>query len=274
MRLGRIAPRFTLWHSRDTRSLRVLWTFEELRLQRSRDYRLHTLPFPPRQHNPEFLKTNVLGTVPWFEHQEADDASPRAAMSESCAAPLYLVSLFDSLGVKPGESDYGAYLNWLFHADATLTFPQAVVMRYGLFERGRADAAAVDYGKWYIARLRLLNATLADGRAFVCGDRFTIADICITFALFNASEHGICGGALKAAGGEPLCAYYKPQTLAYLQRMMERPAWCACAVYMCVIYASCVLLGVPTTIPALHPSTGRCSFTLQVRSAGGADTLG
>ena len=134
-------PRFTLWHSRDTRSLRILWTFEELGLRRGRDYALRVLTFPPRVHHPEFLATNRLGTVPFFEHREQWDAAPRAAMSESCAVPIYLADLHRSpLALQMGEHDYPAFLNWVMHADATLTFPQAVVMRYALFERGRTEA--------------------------------------------------------------------------------------------------------------------------------------
>ena len=127
-------PRFRLWHCRNTRSLRILWALEELQLKRGRDYAMRTLPFPPRQHSPDFLKTNALGTVPWFEHQEPHDAAPRASMSESCAVPLYLVDILQQpeapfLGVRRSDAGYGEFLNWLFHADATLTFPQAVVMR-------------------------------------------------------------------------------------------------------------------------------------------------
>ena len=215
---------FKLWHTRNARSLRVLWTFEELGLQRTRDYRLITMPFPPREHQPEFLHINPVGTVPWFEH--GDDHTTLAAMSESCAIPLYLVNLLGStLGMQPSEHEFSSYLNWLFHADATLTFPQTVVMRYGLHEPGRAEEAATDYARWYVARLRLLNASLGDGREYLCGDRFTIADICIAFALFNASEHGLLGGGLVAAGRDPLCSFYKPQTRAYLERMMARPGW-------------------------------------------------
>ena len=76
-------PRFSLWHARNARSLRVLWTFEELGLKRGRDYTLHTLRFPPRAHHPEFLDVNQLGTVPWFEHRERHDVEARTAMSES-----------------------------------------------------------------------------------------------------------------------------------------------------------------------------------------------
>jgi glutathione S-transferase len=221
-------PRFRLWHSADTRSLRVLWTLEELGLKRGKDYAMRTLPFPPRQHTPDFLSTNVLGTVPYFEHQEVGDATPRASMTESCAVPQYLVEQVGddaNLTIPPGHHDRGAYLNWLCHADATLTFPQAVVMRYGIFEQGVADAAADGYSKWFVARLRLLNLALDDGRAFLCGDRMTIADICVTYALYNACEHGIFGLGLASVGKEPLSAFYKPQTRAYLERMLERPAW-------------------------------------------------
>lgn len=138
-----IMARFRLWHSVDARSLRILWTFEELGLKRGRDYVMQTLPFPPRQHRPEFLeKKNVLGTVPYFEHYE--NAMLRASMTESCAVALYVAKLHEcpNLTIRENEQDHGAFLNWLFHADATLTFPQSVVMRYGVFEPGIAEAAA------------------------------------------------------------------------------------------------------------------------------------
>ena len=169
----------------------------------------------------------VLGTIPYFEHQEAHDAAPRASMTESCAVPLYITEIVSQprLSILAGQAERGAFLNWLHHADATLTFPQAVVMRYGVFEPGVAEAAAEGYAKWFVARLRWLNGTLSDGRRFLCGDRMTIADICVAYALYNGSERGLCGLGLASAGKEPLSNYYKPHTRAYLDRMMERPAW-------------------------------------------------
>jgi glutathione S-transferase len=165
-----LLPRFRLWHSLDARSFRVLWTFEELALRRGRDYALHTMRFPPRQHHPEFIERNPLGTVPWFEHTEPGELRPRASMSESCAVALYLAELHSSpLALRSGDDEYGGFLNWLHHAE-TLTFPQAVVMRYALFERERGlRAAAEDYARWFHARLRLLNTALADGRTFLVG---------------------------------------------------------------------------------------------------------
>ena len=66
--------------------------------------------------------------------------------------------------------------------------------------------------KWYHARLRRLNRFLADGREYLVDNRFTIADIDITYALH-------LGETLK------IDERYKPQVRDYLKRMRERPAF-------------------------------------------------
>ena len=66
----------TLWHSPDARSLRCLWTLEEIGVP---DYTLITMPFPPRFFHRDFLKINVLGTIPFLK--DGDNA-----MTESCAS--------------------------------------------------------------------------------------------------------------------------------------------------------------------------------------------
>merc|ERR1712048_978086 len=107
-------------------------------------------------------------------------------MTESCSIPMYLVEKFGptSLQVKPSEPDFGAYLNWITHADATLTFPQTVYLRFVVQEAKKGlQEAGEAYAKWFIARLRLLDQVLSDGREFLCAGRFTIADICVTFPL-------------------------------------------------------------------------------------------
>ena len=137
---------------------------------------------------------------------------------ESGAILQYLAEKFGSpdpeaeLVVRPSEPGFSQYLNWLFHADATLTFPQTILLRYREQEPDQGlQTAGEDYGKWYIARLRMLDATLEDGREFLVADRFTLADVCITYALFLGTTLG-------------LDERYKPQTKAYLERMMARPA--------------------------------------------------
>jgi glutathione S-transferase len=115
--------------------------------------------------------------------------------------------------LKPQDAEYGSYLNWLFHSDATLTFPQTIFLRYSKLEpeERRQPVVAQDYRKWYLARLRLLDAHL-ETREFLCDDRFTVADIAIGYALY-------LGQSLE------IDADYQPQTLAYLERLKERPGF-------------------------------------------------
>jgi len=165
------------------------------------------LPFPPRVFKKDYLDVNSLGTVPYFVDGDTH-------MTESSAICQYLVDRYQQydFGLRPDHPEYGAYLNWLHHADATLTFPQTISMRYYYLEpTPEKQAVADDYAKWFIARLRRLDAHLLEHEYLVDG-RFTVADIAICYALNFAR-------ALK------LDERIKPQTLAYLERMTARPAF-------------------------------------------------
>jgi len=194
-----------LYHCRNARSLRPLWTLEEL----GADYELVNMPFPPRSAYPGYLGINPLGTVPTF-------VDGPLTMTESTGICHYLVDKAapTPLRVDPSEPAYGEYLNWLYRSDATLTFPQTIVLRYTRLEpeARRLPQAVEDYSVWYLSRLRSVETALGDGRAFLCADRFTIADIAVHFALFFGRSLG-------------LDERYKPHCVAYLERLMERPAF-------------------------------------------------
>ena len=172
-----------LWHCRDARSFRVLWALEELGL----DYELVLLPFPPRWREPAFLEVNPLGTIPFF----TDGA---AAMTESAAIAEYLAVRHGTgtLAVSPDDADYGAWLNWLHHGEATLTFPQTLVLRYTILEpeERRIPKVAADYLRWFLGRTLLADRALADGRDWLCAGRFTAADISVGYALLLAATLG------------------------------------------------------------------------------------
>ena len=164
-----------LHHCRDARSFRALWALEELGLP----YELKLLPFPPRFRAREYLALNPFGTIPLLI-----DGATR--MTESAAICQYLADRHGSppLRVEPSEPAYGAYLNALHQGEATLTFPQTIVLRYGQLEpeERRLPQAVADYGKWTIGRLRALESWIA-GAEFVAAGRFTMADISIAYAL-------------------------------------------------------------------------------------------
>ena len=100
------------------------------------EYELDMMPFPPRVFQKEYLETNMLGTVPYLVDGDVK-------MTESVAMCQYIVEKYGptDLCVQPDEKDYPNYLNWLFHSDATLTFPQTVVLRYKFQEPGVAYGA-------------------------------------------------------------------------------------------------------------------------------------
>lgn len=175
-----------LWHCNDARSFRVLWALEELGLT----YDLVSLPFPPRWAQPEYLQTNPLGTIPYFEDGPAK-------MTESAAICEYLAVRHGTgtLAVGAEEDDFGAWLNWLHHGEATLTFPQTLVLRYGVLEKPerRIPQVVNDYRKWFVARTVLAETALADGREWLCAGRFTVADISVGYALLLAETLGHLG---------------------------------------------------------------------------------
>lgn len=195
-----------LWHCHNTRSLRVLWALEEMQL----NYQLHSLPFPPRVLAKEFLTLNPLGTVPFMQ-------DGNITLTESCAMLYYLVERHStssiSLGIDKDNVNYGDYLNWLFQSDATLTFPQTLLLRYSQFEPVERQNPQVveDYKIWFLSRLKKVNQQLLQ-QEYLVDNKFTIADIAVGYALYLGELLG-------------LASIYQPQTLAYLTRLKARPAF-------------------------------------------------
>lgn len=190
-----------LYHCADARSFRALWALEEMGLA----YKLHLLPFPPRIRQPTYLDANPLGTIPLLIDGET-------RMTESAAIVQYLAVKNGPtpLAVAPDEEGYGAWLNWLHFGEATLTFPQTLVLRYRMLEppERRLPQAADDYAQWFHSRLRHVERALSE-REWLVASRFTAADISVGYALLLAKS-------LKIDQGFP------PQVAAYWERLKAR----------------------------------------------------
>jgi len=194
-----------LYHCHDARSFRALWTLEEMGLA----YRLHLLPFPPRFLAPEYLAQNPLGTIPLLVDGET-------RMTESSAIVEYLTRKYGAdsgLAVEPDEPGFGAWLNALHFGEATLTFPQTLVLRYTRLEpkERRQPQVADDYAKWFLARLKGLEAIVSQSE-FVAAGRFTGGDISVAYALLLAQSLG-------------LADRFPPAVAAYWDRMQARPGF-------------------------------------------------
>jgi glutathione S-transferase len=191
----------TLYHCNAARSFRPLWMLEELGLS----YDLKMLRFPPRVFAKDYLAINPLGTIPYMIDGET-------RMSESSGICHYLGARYGPtpLVVNVDEPAYGAFLNWMYFSDATLTFPQTLVLRYTQLEpeERRNPQVATDYAKWFLGRLRAVEAATGKTET-LCADRFTAADISVGYALRLAENIG-------------LAKDFGPNVAAYWQRLQAR----------------------------------------------------
>lgn len=193
-----------LYHCISARSFRPLWTLEEMGLS----YELVMLPFPPRIFAKDYLAINPLGTIPTLFDDDM-------RMTESAAICHYLATRHgpSPLAVGMSEPDYGRWLNWLYMSDATLTFPQTLVLRYARLEppERRLPQAAEDYKKWFLGRLRIVEEA-AGKSEYLAASRFTVADITVGYALMLAEILGMSGE-------------FGPNVAAYWARLKSRPAY-------------------------------------------------
>jgi glutathione S-transferase len=194
----------TLYHCDGARSFRPLWMLEEMGLA----YELKMLPFPPRVFAKDYLALNPLGTIPLMIDGET-------RMTESSGICHYLGIKYGPtpLMVDAADPAYGAFLNWMYFSDATLTFPQTLVLRYSQLEpeERRNPQVATDYANWFLGRLRAVEAAAAKGET-LCAGRFTAADIVIGFALRLAESIG-------------LAKDFGPNVAAYWARLQEREGY-------------------------------------------------
>ncbi|OPZ00578.1 glutathione S-transferase [Bradyrhizobium sacchari] len=190
----------TLYHCEAARSFRPLWMMEEMGLP----YELKMLPFPPRVFAKEYLAINPLGTIPFMTDGET-------RMTESSGICHYLGIKYGPTPLMVSSEDpaYGAFLNWMYFSDATLTFPQTLVLRYSQHEPEQRNNKVVgDYAKWFLGRLRAVEAATANADT-LCAGRFTAADIAIGFALRLAETTG-------------LAKDFGPNVAAYWTRLQQR----------------------------------------------------
>jgi len=96
-------------------------------------------------------------------------------------------------------------------AEAAQLAIQEAAGRTGEFSRQGLKQAADDYTQWFFSRLKSVEQAAGE-REYLCAGRFTIADICVGYALYLADTLGLRGG-------------FKPNTEAYYKRLSERPAF-------------------------------------------------
>jgi glutathione S-transferase len=193
----------TLYHAPNARSLRVLWTLEELGAKAD----VKTLPFPPREKQPDYLKVNPTGAIPAMVDGDR-------VMTESLAICEYVAAKHgSSLLVAPGEPERVPFLEWLWYGESTLMTPLSRLGRVAsLRVKGEAiDVVMADARESLLVRLKSLEQRL-EGRDFLVAGRLTLADVSVGYPLHLIAVFGI---------DMPLGT----RTAAYRERLRTRPAF-------------------------------------------------
>eukprot|EP00929_Paragymnodinium_shiwhaense_P001129 TRINITY_DN101352_c0_g1_i1.p1 TRINITY_DN101352_c0_g1~~TRINITY_DN101352_c0_g1_i1.p1 ORF type:complete len:248 (-),score=25.11 TRINITY_DN101352_c0_g1_i1:71-751(-) len=130
--------------------------------------------------SPEFLKINPLGEIPALITQE------NVALCESTTIVKYLDELHGPTSVVGQNSlDRGLTDMWIRRVDEKIIAPMGEAFRSGTMAKWFAERrpgyihpeVVEPMRKASLAGLKWLDTQLSDGRQFLCGDRFTLADI-------------------------------------------------------------------------------------------------
>lgn len=152
----------------------------------------------------EFLAVNPMGKVPTLVHH-LDDGD--RVVTEAAAICLYLAEMHPEAGLLPNEGETADYLRWTFFAAGPVE--QAITSRAMKFEPGPEQQAMAGWGS-FERTMDTLEAHLAD-TVYVCGDRFTMADVYVG----SSVDWGMTFGIIP-----PREAF-----VAYAERMQARPKY-------------------------------------------------
>lgn len=165
------------------RGFRVVWLLEEMGLP----YRLRPVDLLAGvEHDPEYLAINPAGYIPALQDGEV-------TLVESIAIMEYLMARHGPTPLAPHPSDpaFPAYQQFLHLGEAGLAAPLyiTVVSRNLAPEPERDNWGARKAREVFESRLTLVTRKLATS-PYLAGERFTAADISVTYALEFAQRTG------------------------------------------------------------------------------------
>ncbi|PLK25538.1 glutathione S-transferase family protein [Novosphingobium sp. TH158] len=150
------------------------------------------------------LAANPMGKVPTLvHHSETGDR----VVSECAAVCAYLAEMHPEAGLLPSDAELADYYRWLFFAAGPLE--QAIVGKSMGWEVPKEREGMVGFGS-FDRTLAALRGHFS-GNAFVCGARFTMADVYVGSQI----DWGLTFGSIPP----------DPEFVAYAERLQARAAY-------------------------------------------------
>ena len=182
----------TLYTNPQSRGRIARWMLEEV----GEPYETVVLDYGTTMKSPEYLAINPMGKVPALKHGDT-------VVTEAAAICAYLADAFPAKHLAPFLDDRGAYYRWLF------------------FAAGPIESAVTAKSQGFTGKKEMLGfGTFEDTMAavehavsrsdYLCGDRFTAADLYVGSQL----GYGMMFGIIDE----------RPAFEAYVGRLRARPA--------------------------------------------------
>ena len=154
----------------------VHWMLEEL----GEPYETRWVGYGEEMKSPEYLAVNPMGKVPALRHLRRDEGGADAnevVLTETAAICAYLAAVYPAAGLMPTADDpaLADYYRWLFFAAGPLE--SAVTVRSMKWQTTPEQYRSLGFGS-YDATLDAVEGHLK-GRTYICGDRFSAADVCL-----------------------------------------------------------------------------------------------
>lgn len=172
------------------------WMLEEV----GADYEQRLVQYGPEMKGPGYRAINPMGKVPAIVHDGQ-------VVTECAAICAYLADAFPDAGLAPQVHERAAYYRWMAFGAGPLE--QAITNRSMGWEGPEDKQAMLGYGSYDLV-VDALAGWMA-GRDYICGDRFTAADVYVGAQV----DWGQAFGTLPA----------NPAFTAYAERLRARPAY-------------------------------------------------
>ena len=191
-----MTQKLTLYTNPMSRGRIARWMLEET----GADYDTRIIKYDGEMHAPEYLAINPMGKVPAIVHGGK-------TVTECAAICAYLADAFPEAGLAPTPDERADYYRWLFFAAGPVE--AAVANRSLGIDIPEDKKQTIGYGDFDLMHATLISAVT--GRDYICGDRFTAADVYVGSQI----GWGLQFGSIPAS----------PELSAYSQRVYAREAF-------------------------------------------------
>ncbi len=195
--------RFTFYYNPMSRAQIARWALHEV----AADYDPVLVGYEDKPA--EFLAANPMGKIPTIVHHHAgpDGTVHDHVVTEAAAICHYLALVTPEAGLLPGEHEAADYFRWLFFAAGPLE--HAVTNHAFGWEPSAQQERTVGFGS-YSRTVVTLDEWL-QSHDYVCGSRFTMADVYVG----SAVDWGMTFGTLPE----------RASFTAYVEKLRARPAY-------------------------------------------------